>query len=95
MNNMSSIASVYTAEKGTPGSPGTAYLKLTSKMVGPAVMNGVAVSGVLDSMTMMPKSGFAFAQLIAIPDNVVLAVATVTLEFDGTSHRVRVTETEP
>jgi hypothetical protein len=62
MNNLSSMASVYTAEKGTPGSPGTAYLKLTSKMVGPAVMNGIAVSGVLDSMTMMPKSGFAFNQ---------------------------------
>lgn len=60
MNNTTALASVYTATKGTPGSPGTSYLKLTSKTVSAAVVNGIAVSGVLDSMTMMPKSGFAF-----------------------------------
>ncbi|MDP2385773.1 MAG: T9SS type A sorting domain-containing protein [Bacteroidota bacterium] len=62
LNNTTAIASVYTANKGTPGSPGTAYLKLTSKTVSTAVVNGIAVSGVLDSTTMLPKSGFAFAQ---------------------------------
>ncbi|MDO9001058.1 MAG: T9SS type A sorting domain-containing protein [Bacteroidota bacterium] len=60
MNNTTAIASVYTATKGTPGSPGTAYLKLTSKTVSTTVVNGIAVSGVLDSITMMPKSGFAY-----------------------------------
>ena len=62
MNNTTAMASVYTATKGTPGSPGTSYLKLTSKTVGTSVVNGIAVSGVLDSTTMMPKSGFAFNQ---------------------------------
>ena len=61
MNNTTNAMSVYTAQKGTPGSPGTSYLKLTSKTMGPSVMNAIAVSGVLDSMTMMPKSGFAYA----------------------------------
>ena len=60
MNNTTAMASIYTATKGTPGSPGTSYLKLTSKTVGPGVVNGIAVSGVIDSMTMMPKSGFAY-----------------------------------
>lgn len=60
MNNTTAIASVYTATKGTPGSPGASYLKLTSKTVGAGVVNGVAVSGVIDSLTMMPKSGFAY-----------------------------------
>ena len=60
MNNTTAIASVYTATKGTPGSPGVSYLKLTSKTVGTGVVNGVAVSGVIDSLTMMPKSGFAY-----------------------------------
>lgn len=60
MNNTTAMASVYTATKGTPGSPGTSYLKLTSKTVSTAVVNGIAISGVLDSMTMTPKSGFAY-----------------------------------
>lgn len=33
MNNTTALASVYTAAKGTPGSPGASYLKLTSKTV--------------------------------------------------------------
>lgn len=60
MNNTTALASVYTATKATPGSPGSFYMKLTSKTVGPGVVNGIAVSGVLDSTTMMPKSGFAY-----------------------------------
>ena len=60
LNNTTALASVYTAAKGTPGSPGASYLKLTSKTVSSTVVNGIAVSGVLDSMTMMPKSGFAY-----------------------------------
>lgn len=53
---------VQTATKGTPGSPGSSYLKLTSKTYGSSVVNGIAVSGVLDTITMQPKSGFAFNQ---------------------------------
>jgi hypothetical protein len=60
MNNTTTALSVYTATKGTPGAGGAAYLKLTSKKVGTAVVNGIAVSGVLDSTTMKPKSGFAY-----------------------------------
>lgn len=58
MNNTTAIASIYTAEKGTPGSPGASYLKLTSKTVGAGVVNGIAVSGVIDSIAMKAKSGF-------------------------------------
>lgn len=53
---------VQTATKATPGSPGASYMKLTSKTYGGSVINGMAVSGVLDSITMQPKSGFPFNQ---------------------------------
>lgn len=62
LNNTTTVAGIYTATKGTPGSPGTSYLKLTSKTIATSVVNGIAVSGVLDSMTMTPKSGFAYNQ---------------------------------
>jgi hypothetical protein len=61
MNNTSAALSVYTAEKGTPGNPGSFYLKLTSKTTPAGVLNGIAVSGKLDSLTMQPKSGFAYS----------------------------------
>jgi hypothetical protein len=60
MNDVTAGSSVFTAEKGTPGSPGTSYLSLTSKTMGSAVMNGIAVSGTFDPVTMQPTSGFAF-----------------------------------
>lgn len=63
LNGMTSGMSVYTCSKGTPGNIGTAYLKLTSKTVtGMGVVPGVAVSGVLNSTTMQPKSGFSYSQ---------------------------------
>ncbi len=62
MNNTTALASIYTVTKGTPGNPGSYYMKITSKTVGPGVVGGIAVSGKLDSMTMQPKSGFAFNQ---------------------------------
>lgn len=62
MNNKTASLSVYTATKATPGTQGTAYLKLTSKKAGSTVVNGIAVSGKLDSMSMQPLSGFAFNQ---------------------------------
>lgn len=61
MDNKTATASVYTAEKGTPGSAGSSYLKLTSKTSSGGVVNGIAVSGKLDSVTMQPKSGFAYS----------------------------------
>lgn len=60
MNNTTASASVYTATKGTPGSTGASYLKLTSKTVGPTVVNGIAVCGVLDPITMQPVSGIPY-----------------------------------
>ena len=62
LNDYTTAASVYTATKGTPGSPGNSYLKLTSKTVGPTVVNGIAVSGVINPATQQPVSGFAFNQ---------------------------------
>ena len=61
MNNTTAAGGVYTVTKGTPGNPGSWYLKLTSKTVTSGVVNGIAVSGVLDSITMLPKSGFAYS----------------------------------
>jgi hypothetical protein len=60
MNNLSALGSIFTAEKGTPGNPGSSYLKLTSKTTPFGVLNGIAVSGKLDSLTMKPISGFAY-----------------------------------
>lgn len=60
MNNTTKTFSVYTATKGSPGNPGSSYLKLTSTTVGPTVVNGIAVSGKLDSISKKPISGFPF-----------------------------------
>jgi len=60
MNNTTAAASIFTATKGTPGSPGSFYLKLTSKSINSVVVNGVAVSGVIDSIAQTAKSGFPF-----------------------------------
>lgn len=60
LNNMTTGMGIYTCTKGTPGSVGTAYLKLVSKTVGSTVVPGVAVSGLIDVAAMKPKSGFPF-----------------------------------
>lgn len=62
LNNTTATFSVFTATKATPGNPGTSYLKLTSRTVGSSVMNGIAVSGKFDSISLKPKSGFAYTQ---------------------------------
>jgi hypothetical protein len=63
LNDITSNASVFTCTKGTPGNPGTSYLKLTSKSVaGIGVVPGVAVSGALSSTTFKPVSGFAYSE---------------------------------
>jgi hypothetical protein len=60
LNSMTTGMGIYTCTKGTPGSVGTAYLKLVSKTVGSTVAPGVAVSGLIDIAAMKPKSGFPF-----------------------------------
>ena len=59
MNNTTAMAGIFTANKSTPGTAGNYCLKLTSKTIGSTVINGIAVSGIIDSTTMLPKSGFA------------------------------------
>src|ERR1035437_2474394 len=60
LNTKTNSMSMYTCTKGTPGDPGTAYLKLTSKTIGANVVPGITVCGVLDTTTMQPVSGFAY-----------------------------------
>ena len=60
LNSMTAPMTTYTCEKGTPGYVGSGYLQITSKAVsGMGVVPGIAVSGVLDTATLEPKSGFA------------------------------------
>src|SRR5688572_15868038 len=60
-NALTASGSVYTCEKGTTGAPhGTAFLKLTTKMVGTTAVPGLAMSGKYDIVTKKPKSGFPF-----------------------------------
>jgi hypothetical protein len=62
MNNTTSLSGIFTATMGSPGSPGSYFLNLTSQTIEGTVINGIAVSGVLDSITLLPKSGFPFSQ---------------------------------
>ncbi len=61
MNNMTAVSGVFTCLKGTPGSPGSSYLKLISKTVSGGVVNGVAMCGNIDTLTMQPNGGFPCA----------------------------------
>jgi hypothetical protein len=62
LNPVTNSVSIYTCLKGTPGSPGAAYLKLISKTVtGMGVQPGIAVSGVLNTTIFQAVSGFAYA----------------------------------
>ena len=62
LNNYTALAGVFTATKGTPGNPGTSYLMLTSKTVSTTVVNGIAVYGSLDPLTMQGTAGKPFTQ---------------------------------
>lgn len=62
MNNTTATYSMFTATPASPGNPGTAYMKLTSKMIANRVVNGIAVSGRLDSLTLQPISGYTYTQ---------------------------------
>ncbi len=52
-------ASMFTCMKGTPGNPGASYMQLISKTMMGNVVPGIAICGVMDTATHMPKSGFA------------------------------------
>lgn len=52
----------YTCMQGTPGYAGSSYLRLITKTVtGMGVKPGIAVSGIIDTATSLPVSGFPFA----------------------------------
>jgi len=62
LNAMTNAMSVYTAEMGTPGHPGSSYLQLTSKTVsGMGVMPGIAATGNVNMATMSISGGFPYA----------------------------------
>jgi hypothetical protein len=61
LNDVTAPSSNYTCLKGTPGSPGSSYIKLVSKNVnGMGLKPGIAVSGSLNTTSMMAISGFPF-----------------------------------
>lgn len=61
INAMTAPMSVYTAEKGTPGTVGSSYLKLTSKTVaGMGVMPGIVATGNINPTTMSVSGGFDY-----------------------------------
>ena len=60
MNHTTAANGIYTVTKATPGMPGSYYMKVTSKTINGSVVPGIAVSGVLDTITKKPVSGFAF-----------------------------------
>lgn len=61
LNDLTAPANAYTCTKGSPGNPGTSYLKLTSKPVsGMGIKPGIAVSGFLDAETLDVSGGFPF-----------------------------------
>ncbi len=62
LNQVTDNSSIYTCIKGTPGYSGAFYLFLSSKTIaGKGVVPGVAVCGIIDTVTYKPKSGFPFS----------------------------------
>jgi hypothetical protein len=62
LNTVTSPAGVFTCVKGTPGNPGTAYIKLTSRTVsGMGIQPGIAVSGVLNTSSFQAVTGFEYS----------------------------------
>jgi len=61
LNPSTAGSGIFTCTKGTPGSPGSAYLRLTTKDIPlMGIVPGVAVCGVLDQVTRQPVTGFSF-----------------------------------
>jgi hypothetical protein len=61
LNNTTASNNVFTVTKASPGSPGSFYMKITSKTIGATVVGGIAVCGELDSINKKAKSGFAYS----------------------------------
>lgn len=62
LNDMTASANVFTCVKGTPGNPGSSYIKLVSKNIsGMGVVPGIAVSGSFDQTSMQPLNGFPYS----------------------------------
>ena len=62
INSMTSTASAYTCEQGSPGYMGSYYLKLTTKNIsGMGIKSGIAISGQMNMTSMSPVSGFPFS----------------------------------
>ena len=60
MNPVTAILGVYTCEKGSPGVPGSYYMKLTSKNVtGMGVVGALAFTGTMDVVAGTTYYGFA------------------------------------
>lgn len=63
LNPVTASQSVFTCQQGTQKSTGNSYIKLISDSVqGFGVAPGIAVCGMLDPLTLKPKSGFPYAQ---------------------------------
>jgi hypothetical protein len=61
LNDVTAPENVFTCTKGSPGNPGTSYIKLTSKNISEMGLKpGLAVSGILDTIALLPVSGFPF-----------------------------------
>lgn len=61
LNNTTATDNVFTVTKASPGSPGSFFMKITSKTIGSTVVGGIAVCGELDSINKKAKSGFAYS----------------------------------
>ncbi|MFN8165532.1 MAG: T9SS type A sorting domain-containing protein [Bacteroidia bacterium] len=62
MNNITAPLSVFTCTKGTPGSPGSSYLKLTTlSATGLGIVPGIAISSDAGGSG-TPTTGFPFSQ---------------------------------
>ncbi|MBK9450805.1 MAG: T9SS type A sorting domain-containing protein [Bacteroidetes bacterium] len=62
LNAITASNGIYVCEEGIPGFAGISYLRLTTKaMAGRGIVPGVAVSGEIDTLTYLPKSGFPFS----------------------------------
>ncbi|MBN9484881.1 MAG: hypothetical protein BGO70_05825 [Bacteroidetes bacterium 43-93] len=59
-NAQTASAAIFTCQQDTPGTDGNYYMMLISKKIGSSVVNGIAVSGRLDSLTGTPVSGFPY-----------------------------------
>jgi hypothetical protein len=58
LNSTTDLAGVYTVTKGTPGNPGSFYLKITSKTVFTTVIPGIAATGTINPVSQTVTGGF-------------------------------------